>query len=437
MASRINQISPVLVELTVEIPWEKVNKELESAYVKLQRTARIRGYRPGKVPLSVVRQLLGKAVKDEVRSTLVQEGLSEAVMEHSLEPVAMPSFERPEIADGQTFSFSVKLEVRPKIPSIDLTSLEVERSVDQVTDEVVAQQIETLRRNNAELVAPDPVRPSKVGDVVIVDYKVNIDGKERPDLAVTARQLELGAHQLTEEFENGLLGVSVGDTKVISTRFPEEHPNKELRGVQAEVEVSVKQVCEKRLPELDDEFAKDLAQDSIDALRSHVRQTLEESARKRADSNVQTKLIDKLTEQNPIPLPPTLVEQQEKALFDEMVRFQQIFGPAAPAPEITDEMKASLHERAENKIRAAFLLNQIATDNKIEVTPEQYEQKLQEIAQARGVHPAKLRASYTEKMRENLLGQILEEKLMEFLMAKATIKETVSTGVSPSKEAGQ
>jgi trigger factor len=278
------------------------------------------------------------------------------------------------------------------------------------------------------------MRPAKAGDVLTVDYKVLVEGNEKPDLGVTARRMELGAGQLIEAFDKGLLGLSPGETKSITVRYPDDFPRQELRGVEAQVEVSVKELSEKRLPALDDEFAKDLSHESLEKLKSGVREKLETEARERAESATRSQLLEKLVAKNPIPVPPTLVEQQEKALLNDLLRFQQMFGNQSP---VTEELKSSMREQAEQKVRAAFLLNKIALDQKIDVTEEEMDKKLEEMAESRGVHPAKMRANYTDKMKENLHAQLLEEKLVAYLLTQATVKETVKTVESGSQQSGK
>jgi trigger factor len=146
MQSQVDQISKVLVELKVEVPWERVSKGLEDAYRVLQRQAHVRGFRKGKVPRHVVKNLMGKRVKEDVASTLVQEGLTEAIKEHSLDIVAVPELDEPAIEDGQPMSFKAKLEVRPKIESVDTSALVVERKVEAVTDEQVGTRTRTSSR---------------------------------------------------------------------------------------------------------------------------------------------------------------------------------------------------------------------------------------------------------------------------------------------------
>ena len=154
MQSQVDQISPVVVEVRVEVPWTRVNENLEGAYRNLQRTARVRGFRPGKVPRHVVKSLMGKSVEREVATRLMEESLAEAVKEHALDPVAMSSVDSPILAEGQPMNFKAKLEVRPKIESVNVSSLQVERTATAVTAAEIDQEIERLREQNGELVTP-------------------------------------------------------------------------------------------------------------------------------------------------------------------------------------------------------------------------------------------------------------------------------------------
>jgi len=155
MQSQIDQISPILVEVKVEVPWAKVSESLEVAYRNLQRTARVRGFRPGKVPRNVVKNLMGKAVERDVTSQLVEEGLGEAVKQHSLEPVSVSAMDSPALAPGQPWSFTAKIEVRPKIDSVDVSGLVVTRKLEPVGEAEIARELEQLREQNAELVTPE------------------------------------------------------------------------------------------------------------------------------------------------------------------------------------------------------------------------------------------------------------------------------------------
>jgi trigger factor len=432
MQSQIKQISPVLIDVTVEIPWEEVSKELDSAFRKLQQSARIRGFRAGKVPLNVVRQMMGKAVKSEVRNTLVQEGISNAINEHELELIAIQDMnEASEVSDGKPLTFTAKFEVRPKIESIDLSDLEVEKEIEEVSDENVNQEIERLREQHADLIVPDPVRPSQKGDLLTLDYTVTVNGEEKPDLGGVDRQLEVGMGRLLKQLDEGLLDLKPDETKTISVDFPDDFARKELQGVRGEFAVTVKEIKEKKLPDLDDEFAKDLSFESLDAMKLSIRNRLEEAAQKRADTQVREKIVDKLIDKNPVPVPPTLLEKHEKAMRETFISFQQYAGMETT---LDDETETELRKRAERKVRGALLLGQIARDEQMEITDENVEQKLEEMAKLTGKHVAKLRADYTDRMRENLVAEMMEEKLMAYLVSKATIRETALKKPTPNEE---
>ncbi|MBN1655249.1 MAG: trigger factor [Deltaproteobacteria bacterium] len=432
MQSQIKPISPVLYDVTVEIPWEEVSKELETAYRKLQQNARIRGFRTGKVPLNVVRQMMGKSVKSEVRKTLVQESLSKAIDEHALELIAIQEMSEPsDVAEGMPLSFNAKFEVRPKIESIDISGLEVEKAVDRVSEEIVDKEIERLREQHADLIIPDPIRPSRKGDILTLDYTVTVEGELKSDLGGTDRQLEIGTGRLLRQLDEGLLELRPEEEKTIAVDLPDNFARKELQGVKAEFAIVVKEIRERKLPELDDEFAKDLSYESMQEMKAALRKELEQAAQKRADSSVREKLVDLLIDKNPVPIPPTLLEKQEKAMRETFLSFQQYAGLEAT---LDDETGNELRRRAERKVRGALLLGQIARDQKMEITDEDVEQRLEELAKLTGKHVAKLRADYSDRMRENLVAEMMEEKLMAYLLSKATIRDATSIPSNTAEE---
>jgi trigger factor len=429
MHSQVDQISPVVVEVKIEVPWAKVNENLEGAYRNLQRTARVRGFRPGKVPRNVVKSLLGKSVEREVTTRLMEEGLAEAVREHSLEPVAMADVDPPAIAQGQPLSFTAKLEVKPKIDAIDTSSLVVQRKLDDVTDAEVEQEIERLREQNAELVTPEPPRPARKGDILTLKIDVSVDGKPRPDLSSDDSRAELGSERLLAEIEAGLAGAKVGETKEITLTFPEDYGHEPLRGQAAVFSVQVKDMQEKVLPEVDDDFARDLEHDSLDALRKDILKRLHETAERRAEAQVREQVVDKLVDANPIPVPPSLIERQQHAMMNELFQLQQMLGRPIP---FDDQMQSEMQQRAERKIRAGLLFGAMADQQKIEVSDEDLEARMKEIADQSGKHVAKVRAEYQGERRDSLRSQLLQNKLLEYLLSRATI-----TDAGPNEPEGE
>lgn len=421
MQSHVDQISPVLVEIKVEVPWTKVNENLEGAYRVLQRTARVRGFRQGKVPRNVVKNLMGKSVQREVTQRLVEEALAEAVTTHALDPVAMSAMDAPpELTEGQAFSFSAKLEVKPKIERVEMDGLKVNRAIAAVADADVDREVERLREQNAELVAPDPPRPAAQGDVLALKIEVTVDGTARPDLTSEDSRAELGSGRLLAELETGLQGATRDEEREISLTFPEDYGHDELRGKPAVFKVKVKELFAKVLPEIDDDMARDLDHESLEAMRTTLRKQLETEATRKADAEMREALVDKLIDANPVPVPPTLLERQEQSMMRELFQLQQMLGRPLP---MDDSMHHEMHDRAERRIRAGLLFGAIADQEKINVSPEDVDKRLAEIAEQSGKHVAKVRAEYQGERRESLASQILQNKLLEYLVSRATITD--------------
>ena len=420
MQAQVDAISPILVELKLEVPWAEVNESLEAAYRNLQRTAKVRGFRPGRVPRNVVIGLMGKAVERDVAERLFEDGLRAAVVEHALDAVSVAEIPRPGIAPGQPLHFTVKVEVRPKIDSVDTSSIVVERKLEAVSDEPVNAEIERLREQNADLVAPSIARPAQAADVLTLQIEVTVEGQPRPDLSSSDTRATLGENRLLAELEAGLIGASLGEEKQVSLVFPEDYGHEPLRGKAAEFKMVVKELQAKVLPTVDDDFARDLEHESLDAMRTAIRTRLQEQANRQAETTLRDQLIDKMVDANPIPVPPSLVNRQHEAMFEELQRLQKMLGRAIPWNE---DMVEQMRGNAERKVRAGLLLGAIAQQQKISVTDEDIEARLAQIALQSGKHIAKVRAEYPRDERDALRNALLQDKLIEFLRAQATIRD--------------
>ncbi|MGF1465763.1 MAG: trigger factor [Sandaracinaceae bacterium] len=422
MPSEVREIDPVHVELTVEVPWDRVKKGLDVEFGQLQRSARVKGFRPGRVPRNVVRRLFGRQVRGEVAAQLVEEGLLAAVQEHELRIVASPEVDAlPAITDGEAMRFVARLEVRPKVAVLDLDGLEVTRTAVAVTDEDVDREIAQLQERHAEIRAPEPMRPAREGDVLTIAYEVEVDGEAQPEMAADEREVTLGEGRLLPEFEQGLLGTEPEGRVEIRMTYPDDTAKEELRGKTALFQVQVLDLREKVLPEPDDSFAQDVSEhDTLAALRAELRSNLEDAMTSRGERDLRDQVIDRLVDKNPIPVPPSLVAQQQQALRQEFEMFQRFTGQAEG---IDGEAEAMLKERAERKVRAALLMGEIARREDLAVTDEHVEAKLQEIARDTGKHIAKVRVEYAGERRESLENRLLEDRLLGHLLARATIRE--------------
>ncbi|MEM9074593.1 MAG: trigger factor [Myxococcota bacterium] len=420
MQSEVSEISPVLVEVKVQVPWDHVQKGLNAEYTKLARTAKVRGFRPGKVPRHVVKQLFGKQVKAEVTGSLVEAGLMAAVEQHEIQIVAQPKVDSPSpIKDGKPFEFTAQIEVRPAIEAIDLEDLKVYVSPSEVSDDAVNEEVLRLRKTHADVREPDPMRPAKDGDQLTIAYKLSVDGEVQEELSADEREVTLGEGEILDEFEAGLAGAQPGDVRSVEVPFADDHPNDILRGKTGAFEITISALKERLLPEEDDEFAKDCGDfETLLELRLDIRKRLQETADQKAETELKDKLIGALIAKNDIPVPPSLVQQQKQQMLYEMMSFAQMFGR-----QVGPEDLEGMDDRALRRVKAGMLLGALARIEGIDVGDDAVEAKLQEMAEETGKHIAKLRVEYSGERGESLANSLLEEKLIGFLKTKATLEE--------------
>ena len=432
--SEVTEISPIEVSVKVEIPWDRVKEGLESSYKRLSQTARVKGFRPGKVPRRVLRQLFGRQVKGEVTADLVEKGLLEAVTKHELRVVSRPELEAPEVEDGKPLAFVATMQVQPRIEEVDLTRLEIIKPDTDVPNAAIDEEVEKLRAEQAELRVPEPPRPAASGDEVTITYTVALDGEEKDEMKAEGRKVVLGA-DLTEEFEKGLTGASTGDQREISLSFASDDGRQELAGKTAVFSVTVDEVRERILPTLDDEFAKDVGDfQTLLELRLDIRKRLETEAERRADSELKDRLLDKLIETNEIPVPPAMIEEQKVAMAQQLGRLAQM---NESSMEFAKQLAGRIEQQAERMVRGTILKAAVARSAGLEVTPGEIDQELAQIAERTGKHIAKVRAEIAGEDRAYLVEHLLERKITEHLKAQAKFVEGEQAAEEAADRAGE
>ena len=420
-STQLNQLSPVLVELKVEIPWDQVKTTLDRSFEQATKHARVKGFRPGKVPANLVRQIYGSQVRGDVATRLIEESFITAVQQHELAVVAEPTVDASEWKDGEPLKFTARVEVRPKIEKVVTAGIEVGTHSHPVTDQQIEDEINEIRTRQAEVRVPEPMRPAKANDLLTIAYTVTIDGAPREDMAATDRDVDLGSGSLIEAFEKGLLGTQPGDKKDVTVEFEPDHQAEELRGKKAVFAIEVKALKERLLPELDDEFAKDVGDYATLAdLRAKIREGLEKMAAQHTESDLKEKLIGALLEKNPLELPPSLVAQEERRAAYE---FASYMGMTGQMQRMTEELQSTIRASAERKVRAALILAALARQEKIEVGEADVEAKFAEISERTGKHVAKVKAEFSGERRGLIENQVLEAKLMGYLKSVAKLRE--------------
>jgi trigger factor len=287
---------------------------------------------------------------------------------------------------------------------------------------MMSDELEALRKAHATLAAPSETRAAKKGDVLDISFTLEVGGKKIPDASGDGVQLELGSGQVLPDLENALIGANVGDAKDVSLTFAQNHARADFRGKPAVFHVKVQEIKERVLPALDDDFAKDIGTfQTLDELKQDIKGKLEKAMKQRAEDAVAEQLVNKLVEKNPIPCPPSLVEQQCQLMEQEIMQQARRTGEPVPRHE---ELHARVHADSEIKVRAGLLMAEIAKEAQIKVSEEDIEKGLVELAEQTGKQVAKMRVEYRDqKKREMLIGMIIEDKILDIIESKAKITE--------------
>jgi trigger factor len=423
MQVTVQKLSPVLVEFDVQIDATRVTAELEKSYTTVSRGAKIKGFRPGHAPRQVLSQVFGARIASEVAKRLVDETFPDAVAEQKVQPINEPSFEADRVVAAQPFSYKARFEVLPEVAEVNWEGLLAKRPKVEVTDEQIAEQLEKIRRQHATLEPITEARALAAGDVITMDYSIEVNGKTVPDAGSTGFVTELGSGRLLPDLEKGILGQQVGQTICIPMEMPKNHKNKKLKGKLATFRIVVKEAKVRVLPNADDEFAKDIGEfETLEALRTHIRGEVEKAQKEQGENVVAEQLVVALVKANTLVVPPSLVMQQMRITEQEIIQRARSMGSAPQS--LGEELQAEVRADSEMKVRAGLLMAEIAKRNQIRIGDKEIEDALTELAAQAGQQVARLRAEYREqRKREMLIGMILENKVLELIQSKATIEE--------------
>jgi trigger factor len=424
MHVQVARISPVVMELAIEVPAPEVKAEVEKAYSTLQRKAHVKGFRPGKAPRQVLARLYGPQVATDVANALVQGTLPKALTDQKVTPVNQPQVTAGKLEQGSAFSYKATFEVQPDIESVDYEGLDLARPTALADDKRVDEQLDALRKQHSRLEAPESPRPAQRGDVVTVDFTLDVGGVRVEEAAGQAVQLEIGSGQLLPELDVALTGKNVDDAFDVEANLPENNPRDELRGKWATFHVKVRDVKQRVLPALDDELAKDVGSfQTLIELRADVHTRLQKMLKDQADTSVAEQIVDKLGQRNPIAVPPSLVEQQCRMMEAELLQNARRMGQRPTADDFK-KIHGQVHADAERKVRAGLLFAAIARKIGLVINEDDIQKGLEELAAETGKNVAKVRAEYGDpQRRQMLIGMILEDKVLDVIEGKATIRE--------------
>ena len=422
----IDEVDSVQRKVRVELPMETVASEFSRAYKNLGQRVRLKGFRSGKIPRTVLQGIYGDEVKGEVRSHLVEESLGEIIRERGLQIVSRPEIEAADLREDGGFSFSAVFEIKPEIAVRDYLGIEVEKTKSSITDAQVEEALRRLQEGHARLELVTDRTVVQKGDFVTIDFDGMIDGKTFAGGKGENYTLEVGAGNALPQFEEAVTGLELNVPQRARVDYPESYPNKEIAGKAVDFSLVVREIKQKVLPVLDDEFAKDHGEcASLDELREQIRARLSEELKRYQDEELKEKIISRLIETHSFTAPPSMVERQTRYLMEryqnQMAGQSGADGAAVPPVE---EARKTLEHRAKRQVQATLLVEKIAQLEKLEVTDKEIQERVDNMARAAGERGKKLREFYARSdARDDLRAQMVFDRTLSFLLERAKLKE--------------
>jgi trigger factor len=426
MKTEFTDVSATQKTITIEIPVDIVDAEINRVAKGYTKQARIPGFRPGKVPTNLVKQRFKEQILHDVAHGLIPRAVDEALQERGIEPVDTPNIRDVALEEGHPLKFTAAIETVPPFDVGDLSTIALTRHSTEVTDETVEKTLQNLRQRGAKF-EPVENRGVEDGDTVVLDIERKDAEGGAPERAPDRHQdvsLELGSPANPPGFDAQLLGLKTGETKTFTIHFPEDYTVKEMANTDVEYTVTVKDIRRKVLPELDDEFAKDLgAFESLAALRDRVRDDLQQESEEHARQHLRTDLLKQLADRVTFDLPPSLVEREMDRRIEEFASrlMQQNVDPRQAGID-WGQFRESQRDPARASVASALALDEIARREGLTVSAEDVDKEIERFAVRAGRTPAALRAQLEkEGSVARLATGLRREKAVDLVLSRARI----------------
>lgn len=420
------------VKLTIHVGQDSFEEGMQKSYLKNRKSISIPGFRKGKVPRKVMEQYFGESILyEDAINEVFPPAYDQAVKETGIEPVDRPELDIVQIGSDQDFIFTAEVTVKPEVELGQYKGFEVDRVEYIVTDEEVEERIKQTLEQNARWVSVED-RPVKTGDRVILDYSGSIDGELFEGGTAEKQNLEIGSGHFIPGFEEQMVGMELGEEKDLKVTFPEEYHAEELKGKEATFHVKLHEIKEKELPDLDDEFAKDVSEfDTLDEYRADIKQKLEKNAEERSNTELKNNLIDLAVNNAKVDIPDVMVDFELDNMLrdiDNQLRYNglNIESYLKIANTSIDDFRAQYKDDAYNRVKTQLVIEAIGKAENIEVSEEDYEKQYELLAKQYNQEVETIKKSLQGGL-EHLENSIIAEKTIELLVdeAKVTVKEAL------------
>lgn len=427
MNSKFENIEKNVVQLEIEVDAAKFEEGMQKSYLRNAKRFNIPGFRKGKAPRNMVERYYGEqALYEDAINIICPEAYDEAVEEHDLHPVDRPEIDIKQIGSGQNLIFTAKVTVKPEVALGEYKGLEVQKIEVNVTDEDVQKELEKTAEKNARIITVED-RPVQSGDTVVIDFEGFIDDVAFEGGSASGHNLVIGSGQFIPGFEDQLIGANSGDSVDVKVSFPEDYGNNELAGKPALFKVKVNEIKFKELPELDDEFAKDVSEfDTLDEYKADIKKKMTEKAEHEAKHKTEDNVLDKAVENATIDIPQVMIDKQiENAIRDfdyrlrhqglDLQRYMELMGMDAEA------LKGQFAKRAEKEVRTQLVLEKISETEKVVVSEEELDEEIKKLAENYNQNPEEFKKHLREDDIEYIKSTVAVRKTVDMLVESAKI----------------
>lgn len=426
MKAQIEVTEGLQRKLNVEIPAEAVKSAFEKVYSDIQRKVEIKGFRKGKAPIATIKSMYKDRVSGDVAQDLISSHYPLALKEQNVDPINYPEFEFEDPSETKGFSFTAIFDIRPEVKLKKWEGLEVEKEK-LVFDEKRLDEVLTNIQNSKvsyESVLED--RAAQNGDVAVINFDGFVDGKALENGSGQDHNLELGSKQFIDGFEEGIVGMKVGDTRTLNLKFPSPYHSVDLAGKPVDFKVTLTSLKKKVLPEITDELLKSIgSHQTVEEFKKTVRADLEQSEQKRIDEAFKNRLLKKLVQANPVDVPASLLKEQKASLVEDFRKRMKEQGmQQAEFEAYVQKWDSDFSNTANEMIQSSFLIDKIAQDQDLTCKKEDIENRFDEYAKQTGIELSRIKEWYSKpEQMSRLTYMITEEKVMKLLTEKSKVKE--------------
>jgi trigger factor len=413
-------------EYRVVVGSDDIDQKVQGRLKEIAQSAQIPGFRPGKAPMSILRQRYGQAVLGEVLEKAVNETSQQALQEKDLRPAEQPRIEVESFDQGQDLVYKISLELLPEIQPMDFSEIELERIKVAVPEEEIDNALKQMASQVAESEPIEEERPAETGDIAVIDFTGTVDGEAYPGMEANGHHLELGSGSLIPGFEDQVVGMKVGETREVRVTFPSDYNNTDLAGREAVFQVTLQEIRAKKEQEIDDALAERVGAENVEDLRNKARESLQGQYDQAARTQVKRKLLDVLADNHSFDLPPSMVESEFEQIWQQIQQDREQGRLDAEDSQKSDEdLKGEYRGIAERRVRLGLLLSEVGRQNNIEVSQDELQKALIDEVQRYPGQEQEVLQYYqqNENALAALRGPVFEEKVIDYILELGNVSE--------------